>query len=60
MLLRCTETGCIDTRLSAAIVSVYHDVCRVPVDPVLIGSSEVLRVQRAISAHAQQQEYKNG
>ena len=51
LLLRCTETSCIDARLSAAILSVYKDAGSVPVDPGLVGSAEALRVQRAISKH---------
>ena len=52
-LLRCTETGCIDKHLSAAVISVYRDPGRVPVDAALVGSAEALRVQREISAHVQ-------
>ena len=51
LLLRCTETSCIDARLSAAIISVYKNADRVPVDPGLVGSAEALRVQRAINKH---------
>ena len=50
LLLRCTETGCIDSRLSSAVISVYSDASYVPVDAALAGSEEALRVQRAISA----------
>ena len=52
-LLRCTEPGCIDKRLSAAVISVYQDAGRVPVDADLVGSAEALRVQSEIKAHAQ-------
>ena len=52
LLLRCTETGCIDARLSAAIISVYKDAQRVLVDPDLVGSAEELRVRRAINSHS--------
>ena len=54
LLLRCSETGCIDSRLSAAIFSVYKNAERVPVDPGLVGSTEALRVQSEINAHIQQ------
>jgi len=48
LLLRCTETGCVDTRLAVAVLSVYVHASRVPADSAL-GDSEVLRVQREIS-----------
>ena len=49
MLLRCTAPACIDAPLSAAILSVYKDAERVPVDAVLEGSAEAKRVVRAIT-----------
>ena len=49
LLLRCTETTCMDAPLSAAILSVYKDADRVPVDAVLEGSAEASRVVQAIT-----------
>ena len=49
LLLRCTEPGCIDGRLSDAVLAVYQCSDRVPVQATLAGSTEALRVQRAIT-----------
>ena len=48
LLLRCTAPSCIDARLSAAILSVYKQAERVPVDVALEGSAEAHRVVHAI------------
>ena len=48
LLLRCTAPSCIDARLSAAILSVYKQAERVPVDAALEGSAEAHRVVHAI------------
>lgn len=49
LLLRCTATACIDAPLAAAILSVYKQAERVPVDSALEGSPEAQRVVRAIT-----------
>ena len=49
LLLRCTEPGCIDGKLSDAVLAVYQRSDRVPVEAALEGSAEALRVQRAIT-----------
>ena len=50
LLLRCTAPACIDAPLSAAILSVYKHVERVPVDAALEGSAEAQRVVQAITS----------
>ena len=52
LLLRCTETGCVDARLAVAVLAVYEHASNVPVNSALNGSAEVLRVQREISRAA--------
>ena len=47
--LRCTAPACIDAPLAAAILSVYKQAERVPVDAALEGSPEAQRVVRAIT-----------
>ena len=51
LLLRCTETGCVNAHLAVAILSVYVHTSRVPTDAAL-SDSEVLRVQCEISQAA--------
>ena len=50
LLLRCTASACIDAHLSAAILSVYKNADRVPVDAALEGGAEAHRVVRAITS----------
>ena len=50
LLLRCAAPACIDAPLSAAILSVYKHVERVPVDAALEGSAEAQRVVQAITS----------
>ena len=50
LLLRCTASACIDAQLSAAILSVYKNADRVPVDAALEGGAEAHRVIRAITS----------
>ena len=50
LLLRCTASACIDAQLSAAILSVYKNADRVPVDAALEGGAEAHRVVRAITS----------
>ena len=54
VLLRCTDPGCIDAPLSAAILAVYKHANCVPVsvDATLDGGAEALRVVRAITSAA--------
>ena len=49
LLLRCTAPACIDAPVSAAILSVYKNADRVPVDAALEGGAEAHRVVRAIT-----------
>ena len=49
LLLRCTVPACIDTPLATAILSVYKQAERMPVDAALEGSPEAQRVVRAIT-----------
>ena len=49
LLLRCTESVCIDAPLSAAVLSVYKNADRVPVDAALEGGAEAHRVVRDIT-----------
>ena len=50
LLLRCTDPACIDTPLSAAILSVYKNADRVPVAAALEGSAEARRVVHNINS----------
>ena len=50
LLLRCTASACIDAQLSVAILSVYKNADRVPVDAELEGGAEAHRVIRAITS----------
>ena len=50
LLLRCTAPACFDAPLSAAILSIYKHVERVPVDAALEGSAEAQRVVQSITS----------